>query len=209
MSNRHPLKDQYDRNQRMINELNKKQSLIKQGLPTNVAAPYDLKQSLNKSGLEAGNVGAINRIIWPFWFPFTAPQLGPNETSQGFTTVTQEACFVWTSYTKSVFKLDGGVYTYIDPQNSSAAGSSDGLKMAIRDSQSTRNLHNLPLDIDMIGDPSYPSVLPTPMLFLPNSNIEITYTNENPSVTYVPFITLFGYRMRIEDAQNLLSTVVG
>jgi hypothetical protein len=63
--------------------------------------------------------------------------------------------------------------------------------------------------MDMVGSPQYPSVLPTPMMFLPNSNIEITYTNENASVTYVPFITFFGYRMRVDDAQNLLSTVVG
>jgi hypothetical protein len=61
----------------------------------------------------------------------------------------------------------------------------------------------------MVGVPEFPSVLPTPILFLPNSTIEVTYQNDNATDTFVPFITLFGYRVRIEDAQNILSTVVG
>lgn len=212
MSNGHPLKNQLLRNQKMLEQLAKKQSLQRQGLSNNVEAPRELKQNLDKAlpvGLKAGNVGSINRIIWPFWFSFTAPQLAPNVTSQGFTTITQEAAFVWMAYSKAVFTYSGGNYTYVDPEQAGASGSTDGLKFSIRDAQSTRNLHNLPVDMDMVGHPQYPSVLPTPMMFLPNSTIEITYTNENPSVTYVPFITLFGYRIRIEDAQNLLSTVVG
>lgn len=211
MSNGHPLKKEFMRNQRMIEQMNKKLSLQRQGLVQNTGA-NSLERNLDKAlpqNLVPGNVGAINRIIWPFWFTFTAPQLAPNVTSQGFVTITQEAAFVWMAYSKAVFTLAGGVYTYVDPEQAGASGSTDGLKFSIRDSQSTRVFHNTPLDIDQIGSPQYPSVLPTPMMFLPNSNIEITYANENPTVTYVPFITLFGYRVRVDDAQNLLSTVVG
>lgn len=210
--NRHPLGKQIARNQRMIEELNKRESLKRQGLQQGSGSASQLTQNLDSvlpGGLLPGNVGAINRIIWPFWFTFSAPELIPNTTSQGFTTITQEAAFVWMAYTKSVFTVSGGVYTYVDPEQAGANGSTDGLKFSVRDSQSTRVFHNSPLDMDMIGSPQYPSVLPTPMMFLPNSNIEITYTNENPSVTYVPFLTFFGYRVRVEDAQNLLSTVVG
>lgn len=210
MKNKHPLaRQEYERNQRMIEQMNKRASLEAQGLRANADSPYDMEKNLDQIGMKAGNVGAINRIIWPFWFTFTAPQLAPNVTSQGFTTITQEAAFVWMAYSKVVFEFSGGNYSYVDPEQAGASGSTDGLKMAIRDAQSTRNLHNLPVDMDMIGHPQYPSVLPTPMLFLPNSTVEITYANENQTKTYVPFITLFGYRMRIEDAQNLLSTVVG
>jgi hypothetical protein len=207
-NNKHPLA----RNQRMIEEINRRMSLKRQGLPQDINSAKGLEQVVDEvipNGLIPGNVGAINRIIWPFWFTFSAPELPPNVTSQGFTTITQEAAFVWMAYTKSVFTVNAGVYTYVDPEQAGANGSTYGLKFSVRDSQSTRVFHNTPLDMDMIGSPQYPSVLPTPMMFLPNSNIEITYANENATTTYVPFITFFGYRIRIDNAQDLLSTVVG
>jgi len=190
----------------------KRRSLQRQGLPS-VQGASSLKQNLDQAlpaSLRPGNVGSINRVIWPFWFTFSAPELAPNSASQGFTTITQEAAFVWMSYTKSIYKKTAGpVYTYVDPDNYTAAGQTDGLKFTLRDAQSTRTFHNSPIEIDQIGNPQFPSVLPTPILFLPNSTIEITYQNDNASDTYVPFITMFGYRVRIEDAQKILSTVVG
>jgi hypothetical protein len=190
----------------------KKRSLERQGLPP-VRGASSLKQSLDAAlppTLRPGNVGSINRVIWPFFFTFSAPELSPNSSSQGFTTITQEAAFVWMSYTKAVYKKTvGPVYTYVDPDDYSAAGQVDGLKFTLRDAQSTRVFHNTPLEIDSIGNPQFPSLLPTPILFLPNSTIEITYQNDNAADTYVPFITMFGYRVRIEDAQKILSTVVG
>lgn len=190
----------------------KKRSLQRQGLPQANSA-MGLKQTLDAAlpaTLRPGNVGSINRVIWPFFFTFSAPELAPNSSSQGFTTITQEAAFVWMSYTKAVYKRTAGpVYTYVDPDDYSAAGQVDGLKFTLRDAQSTRVFHNSPLEIDSIGNPQFPSVLPTPILFLPNSTIEITYQNDNAADTYVPFITMFGYRVRIEDAQKILSTVVG
>ena len=103
MNNRHPLtrQQQIARNQKMTEQLNKRASLEAQGLRPNANSPYDMEKNLEQIGMKAGNVGAINRIVWPFWFTFTAPQLGPNVTSQGFTTVTQEAAFVWMAYSKA------------------------------------------------------------------------------------------------------------
>lgn len=190
----------------------KKRSLQRQGLPTQQSAS-GLKETLDRAlpaTLRPGNVGSINRVIWPFWFTFSAPELAPNSSSQGFVTITQEAAFVMMSYSKAIYKKTAGpVYTYVDPNDYTSAGSVDGLKFTLKDAQSTRTFHNSPLEIDTVGVPEFPSVLPTPILFLPNSTIEITYQNDNASDTYVPFVTLFGYRVRIEDAQRILSTVVG
>jgi hypothetical protein len=190
----------------------KRRSLQRQGLPAQESAS-SLKATLDRAlpaSLRPGNVGSINRVIWPFWFTFSAPELTPNSSSQGFVTITQEAAFVLMSYSKSVYKKTAGpTYTYVDPNDYTAAGQTDGLKFTLKDAQSTRTFHNAPLELDAVGLPEFPSVLPTPILFLPNSTIEITYQNDNASDTYVPYVTFFGYRVRIEDAQRILSTVVG
>lgn len=196
------------RNQRMREQMRQRQGLVKQ------TGASSLKQNLDRSlpqNMRPGNVGSINRVFWPFWFTFTAPTLTPNSASQGFTTITQEAAFVLMSYSKAVYKKTAGPtqYTYIDPNDPSASGAVDGLKFTLKDSSSTRVFHNSPIEIDQIGHPEFPSVLPTPILFLPNATIEITYNNDHPTDTFVPFVTLFGYRVRIEDAQALLGTVVG
>lgn len=200
------------RNAQMEADL-KRRSLGRQGL-AKVDGAATLKQNLDRAlpaSLRPGNVGSINRVLWPFFFTFSAPELAPNSASQGFTTITQEAAFVWMSYSRAVYKKTVGPvqYTYVDPNDYAGAGQVDGLKFTFKDAQSTRVFHNQPLEIDAVGVPEFPSVLPTPILFLPNSTIEVTYQNDNLTDTYVPFITLFGYRVRIEDAQNILSTVVG
>jgi hypothetical protein len=46
-------------------------------------------------------------------------------------------------------------------------------------------------------------------MFLPNSTVEAIFSNKDAARTYVPFVTFFGYRVRIEDAQNILSTITG
>lgn len=177
------------------------------------------KQMQNKmaslpAALRPGNVGAINRVIWPFWFTSSAIELEPvNGAGQAFTTITQEACFVWMAYSKTVYKRGGTspnlTYTYIDSLNEELAGQTDGLSFTIRDSSSTRTFHNRPMELDQVGGGEFPSVLPTPIMFLPNSTIEFTFQNNHPTDAFVPFITMFGYRIRIDDAQNLLSLVTG
>ena len=162
--------------------------------------------------LRPGNLGDLNSVIWPFFFTFSAPELEPGRSSISLTTVTQEAAFIWTSYTKAVYLRSGAGpydYTYIDPSQPGAAGSADGLQFTLQDTSSTRTFHNSPMSLDMVGDPQFPSILPTPMMFLPNSTIQCFYSNQDASNVYVPFITLFGYRVRLDDYYSVLSTVTG
>lgn len=166
------------------------------------------KQALK--GFRPGNIGDINRAIWPFFFTFASEDLVPGRTILKSFTVTQEAAFLWRMSTKAVF-LKTGVepninYEYIDPVTDNAPG----LKFSLRDAQSTRELNgNRAQTMDTMGFANFPDVLPSSQLMLPNATMQISLTNEHPTNVYRPFVTFIGYRIRIEDAQNILSTVTG
>lgn len=156
------------------------------------------------------NVGDLNRTLWPFYFTFKTGDLDPNRTLQTSFTVTQEAAFIWLSYTKAVFLKAGGIYSYLDPQETSkAAGEANGLEMVFRDAQSTRTFMAKPMAVDHVGWSRNPTVLSTPTLFLPNSTVEGIFSNSDPVRTYVPWVTFFGYRIRLEDSAKILSTITG
>jgi hypothetical protein len=202
---------QAKRNMQM-EQARRNQTLRRQGLqPTEGARTMSENMEQITGQIRPGNIGAINRVIWPFWFTFTAPTLAPGASASGFTTITQEAGFVWMSYTKAVFTKTVGpvVYTYINPNTVGTAGQADNLSMVVRDASSSRQLHNLPIQMDSIGNPNFPSQLETPVMFLPNATIEIAFTNQNASLTFVPYVTFFGYRIRVEDSENILSLVNG
>lgn len=172
---------------------------------------YNLANSLNEK-LRPGNVGDINKIVWPFWLTTTDSIINPNSTKQGNITVTQEAAFIWISYQKVVMledPFDSQEYQYVDPDQPGASGKSNGITFSMRDSQSSRTFMNTPLEMDLIGHWKYPSVLATPQLMLPNSNMEFNYNNNTTDTRYRPFITLYGLRVRIEDAKNILSLISG
>lgn len=194
------------RNDRMLNQLRKRQQ-------NNSAT--DLYRNIKRgvpSRLMPGNVGDINNIIWPFWFTFTAPELAPNQTATGSYSVTQEAAFIAMAYTKVVFKKTTGptVYTAIDPaQEDPATGEANGLKFQFRDAQSTRVFAKTVVPLDAFGDPRFPSVFQTPIMFLPNSTVECVYSNSDAAATYVPWITMFGYRVRLANAEQILSLIEG
>lgn len=225
----HPLRMQLEKNlkdvkNRLANaeaELQKEAQLLKNaemrakgGLVGNDGAKtlqYNIQQGLDAPFLP-GNVGDINRVIWPFWFTSELVTLAPNQAANANITITQEAGFVWMSYTKAVFLEDPGnlgTYIYIDPGQPNASGKSNGLTFTIRDSQSARSFHNIPMNINQSGYWQKPSILVTPQLFLPNSNIEVTWQNNDANNTYRPFISMFGYRLRIDHAKDILGTVVG
>lgn len=163
--------------------------------------------------LVPGNIGDINKVVWPFWFTATAPELpaaalGTQVQSSSTITITQEACFVLMSITKAVFVKTAGDYFYVDPEQPGAAGKTPGLSMIMTDAQSRRIFMSNPYRLDNMGSARFPTEMP-PMLFLPNSTIEMQLFNTNTTNTYVPWITFFGYRVRVEDAQQLLSLVTG
>lgn len=190
------MKQQLDR--RMRDESNNSASDLHRNIKRNIP-----------SRLMPGNVGDINRVIWPFWFTFTAPELVPNQTSTGVFSVSQEAAFIAMAFTKVVFKKVGGVYTAIDPSQEDMSGEANGLKFQLRDAQSTRVFSQTVVPLDCFGDPRFPSVFQTPLMFLPNSTVECVYSNSDPTATYVPWITMFGYRVRLENAEQILSLIEG
>ena len=168
-----------------------------------------LKQALPPDMLP-GNIGDINNVFWPFFFTFSAPELPPNSGSIASFTVTQEASFILTGMWKVVFKKVNGIFTAIDPlQADEALANANGLAMTLRDAQSSRTFMQLPMGIDEIGCAEFPTDLKKPQMFLPNSTIECIYQNSNPTDTFVPFISMFGYRLRVENSASILSLITG
>ena len=203
------IRQQYqDAKEKMLNE---KENLLRQGLVPNTG-PQTMQANLQSSldpTMVPGNVGDINKVLWPYYFSTDYLLVNPAETVKNGFTVTQEAAFIWMAYTKVVSIHTAGpeVNTYINPDDVSGAGLAPGLSFTIRDSQSARDYQNQPINLDSVGNPRWPTTLPRPLLILPNSNVEISFTNSHASNIYVPFLTAFGYRIRIEDAKNLLGTV--
>lgn len=175
----------------------------------------NLKANLDSSlpsYLAPGNVGDINRVIWPFYFTTqNISPIAPGTTVRTSINVTQEAAFTWMSYMKAVYLFDTGTneMTYIDPDASGNASLAPGLGFTIRDAQSQREFFGNFVDLDTTGNPRFPSTLPSPMMVIPNGVLEITFTNKHATNYYVPRMSFFGYRMRIENAQELLSTIYG
>jgi hypothetical protein len=169
------------------------QAALKQGLP---------------SYLAPGNVGHLSQVIWPFWFTVPAPELVPGSSLQSSFSVSLEASFIWMTLTKVIFYKSGTDYVAIDPdQEDNAVGEANDLTFSVRDSLSSRVLTGSQVPIDMVGHPRFPTVLPTPVMVLPNGNLEVFYANQSSRTTYVPWLTFFGYRVRIQDQEQIVSLV--
>lgn len=192
-----------------------KESQIRQSqVPMNNAR--DLERNLQRNVgpmLAPGNVGDINKIIWPFYFTTDTPteSLAQNETFQTGFQVTQEASFILMAITKTVyFETNPNEFVYADPNDSTvSANSCPGLQFTLRDGSSSRQFFNFPMEMSHYGNPRFPTKLPRPIMFLPNQNVQIAFTNLHESNLYLPRITCFGYRMRVDDAQKFLSLVYG
>lgn len=197
-----------DSKERLLNE---KESFLRQGQIPNTGAQSlqaNLKNSLDDQ-MMPGNVGSINNVIWPYFLNTVFAPVAPNQTVKNGFTVSQEAAMVIMSFTKTIYirTLAPEVSTYVDPEVAGANGIAPGLFFTIRDSSSARDYENSPIDLNTCGHPNFPTVFPRPLLFLPNSNIEVSFSNSHATNTYVPFMAAFGYRIRVEDAQQLLGTV--
>lgn len=173
---------------------------------------YNMKNSLEPL-LTPGNINDINAVIWPFFFTTDVPltPLAVGDTFQTGYSVTHEAAFIMMSFTKTVYLVEGEVpndsWTYLNPDVSTP--SAPGLTFTLRDGSSSRQLFNTPMNIDHYGNPRYPTKFPRPVMLLPNQVMQIAFVNSHPTNLYIPFITAFGYRIRIEEAQKLLSLVYG
>lgn len=200
------LQKQY--NDKRTAELDRLENTLRQGLVPNKST-QDLERNISRNMMNAfvpGNVGDINKVLWPFWFSTDLTLLEPGQNVPLRFSVTQEAGFAYMSLTKTVFDFDDvtNELTYVDPDEP-VIGESPGLSYILRDPQSGREFHNIPQSLDMVGNPRWPAALPVPYFYLPNSNVEFSVINSHPTNIYYVQITLFGYRVRVEDARQILS----
>lgn len=169
----------------------------------------NLKEELARKlpvNLMPGNVGDLAKVAWPFWFQANFDfGVGPtwsvatNQTSSF--QVTQEAAF-----------LMMGLYR--DSFSYSTAGELAPLQLQIRDRQSSRLFMDKPMPWQTIGKRSRPTIFSTPMLVMPNAFIDVTLTSFASGMvaaadTSKQQISFFGYRVRVEDADQVLSSVFG
>ncbi|NJM09352.1 MAG: hypothetical protein HC883_00170 [Bdellovibrionaceae bacterium] len=154
-----------------------------------------------------GNVGGINEVTWPFLFQINL-DLGDDPTiidstyTRGSFQVDQEAAFLLMSISRA--------------HNTNAAGQTATinapLQVEIIDRQSSRRFNNAPMPLQMIGQNSSPSILPTPMYVQPNAFIDFV-VNGIPSTPQTfngsgSFqLSFYGYRIRPDDAGKVLSTI--
>lgn len=153
-----------------------------------------------------GNVGHINQVTWPFWesvsFDFGAnPTWSPSTRQVKSFQVTQEAGWLVTHLARKSYGYN-------------TASELAPLQIQIVDRQSSRQFNDRPIPIQMIGKRSKPTVLPTPMLVMPNAFIDVTMTSwSDGSMTTTGTgkmdLIIFGYRIRIADQNKVLSTVFG
>lgn len=151
-----------------------------------------------------GNIGGLNRVAWKFYyqvnFDFGDDAVVNDKTSlsQEFQ-VSQEAAFILMGVSRDC----GSQVTEFAPWS-----------IEFKDRQSSRVLMDRPIPYQMLGTRSKFLVLTTPFLIMPNAKFEtamrgttsydLTLTGENKHQ-----ITFFGYRVRIEDADKVLSSVFG
>jgi len=172
-----------------------------------------LKQELKKvipAPLMPQNVGHLNNVMWHFDFSANI-NLGVNPTISSATNATgsfqvsQESAFLFMSLWRST-----------DDYNE--VGDLAPLQIEIRDRQSSRFFNDTPIPLQNIGKKSWGSYLPTPMIILPNAFVDVIMTSwlepginqvaAGPSTGFHQF-TFGGYRLRVEDAKKVLSTIFG
>lgn len=171
------------------------------------------------SGFQPGNIGDINRAIWPFAFQFNSQDILPGQSIVSSFSVTQEAGFLLRQISQVTFLKDplNGNYRYLDPfYYDESANSPNGLVFTLEDAQSSRNFNGrTPKDIASLGNANFPSIYPSTMYMLPNQTMLLNLSNKtnqpsiNTNLTFRCFVTVMGYRIRTEEAQKILSTVTG
>ncbi len=172
----------------------------------------DLRQSLGSfipPHLMPGNVGPLNSVVWPFWFPvdfdygddYTIKGGGLDPQNQTFQ-VTQEASLLLIGITRQA-------------NSYSTAGHLGPWTITARDQQSSRQFNDTPIPIQQISRfGGQPTKLPTAMLLMPNARFEVQMNSWIPAdtnqvtegSTHQQFV-FFGYRIRIEDAEKVMGSI--
>ncbi len=154
------------------------------------------------------NVGGYDSVAWPFWFQANFDfGANPTITSASRQTssfqVTQEAAFLLMAVYRKGYEYG-------------TSGDLGPWQLEIRDRQSSRQFNDKPIPMQVIGNKSRPSILPTPMIIQPNAFMDITMSSWLPSgVSQATTgsgkfqFSFFGYRTRIENADQLMSLIYG
>lgn len=155
----------------------------------------------------ASGIRDVNKVIWPFTFSTGFMETSPTATfAEKNITVTQEAAFVVVAMVKQVFKKNApNDYEWINVRESGSQ--IKDLYMTLSDPQSGRNFHREPMSVEHIGDSMFPTKLLSRPLILPNSSLNVKLYSQSSTETYFTNISLIGYRVRIEDAQDMLGLV--
>lgn len=172
----------------------------------------DLRGSLKEfipEHLMPGNVGAFTSVVWPFWFPVDF-DFGTNPTIQGGG-ITQQIQNFQVTQEGAILLI--GISRQADSYSTS--GHLGPWTVEIRDNQSARQFNDRPIPIQMIADgKGRPTKLPIAMMLMPNALIQVTMSNwlpggvvQNTTGSGHHQFAFFGYRVRIEDAEKVLSTV--
>lgn len=180
-----------------LTELNRKTESEK----ASVSKLEDQVSNMTSEIVPAG-IKDINKIIWPY-----VMSSGFMETSSTITTasknmlVNQEAGFVVTKVIHQVFeKMGAGNYRWVDLQNEFV----EGLYFNFSDPQSGRYFAQEPFSINHLGDGQFFTKLLGRPLILPNSAFNVEVINQGSSKNYFTNISFQGYKIRIEDAQDIL-----
>lgn len=167
----------------------------------------DQLRTLLPTELQPRNLGGYTESAWPFWYPLdfdfgTDPTLTSETRQEQSVQVSQEAAFILT--TLSLDAADNDNAAYRGPY-----------QVTIRDAQSSRQLNDNPIPIQMIGTNSNPTKLHTGYLFMPNARIRMEVSTWIPAGTTMPAqgdgrfqFLLSGIRIRLGDLSKTLSTAI-
>lgn len=166
----------------------------------------NLKSTL-PAHLVPSNVGSYKEIMWPYWLNFEFdysngddvlfPVNGIKEVTRQ---ISQEAGFI-------------AVALYRDYQSSGTGGKGSPLEITIRDRQSTRQLNDNAIQIQHFGTKGEGTKFITPYTFMPNARISLELSSILGADYTVPNesgkqrISIFGYRIRTEDASVIANKI--
>lgn len=184
---------------------------------TNVSKAAALAGFEHLGSLRPANIGSQGSVLWPYVFtfglqPFQIPEAVPGQSLDTYFTVSQEAAFLCTHMMFTAFNVTGVPKTYTAFDWSfldNPAFSSPGLYVTLQDPQSGRFFNMQPTPTSFIGNGDYPTALQSPLLLLPNSNMIARFLNQHATNTYAPYLSLFGYRIRLDDMDQITSLTTG
>ena len=167
----------------------------------------DTLKSILPQRLLPGNVGQLSEVQWPFYYQINfdlgnLPVIDRNTRQIKSFQVSQEAAFLLMTICRKSYTYDLG--------NDLAP-----LQFEIRDRQSSRVLSDKPVPMQMIGKRGLPTILPTPFLMMPTDFMDVTLsswlttTSQTGTASGKIGLMFFGYRVRVDQQGQILSSMFG